>query len=292
MDILIYKSADVPWKVKCQRLVEHVYAVSAFGSENWSWTIQTLERIKGRETKTIPRLFRVRKHKEETWVEFHTRTFHIARKIWVKMGPPFLHEKIAEGVWRAMGWVCDEQTECGDQLLIEVYKWRSTRWWHSLQTELMELVQENTQDGSTIGCGTIVGTTGDKIATEWASEEDWMRARKRKSTLEEKYYFVSFVLDRMKLSIEHGKQKSKRIGKKIKVKTLRKMGHPDTTVHTRGDGLTVQLCGDRNVACKWINGEYSLGQRYRERELAKYKRPCTRGGKGRLPIQFRGLTTS
>ena len=32
-DILMYTSRDVPWKVKCQRLVDHVYAVFAFGSE-------------------------------------------------------------------------------------------------------------------------------------------------------------------------------------------------------------------------------------------------------------------
>ena len=53
-DIVIYKSKDVPWKVKCQRLVDHVYAVFAFGSEIWSWTQQTMEEIKGWETKTIP----------------------------------------------------------------------------------------------------------------------------------------------------------------------------------------------------------------------------------------------
>ena len=45
-DILIYTSKDVPWKVKCQRLVDHVCAVFAFGSENCSWTIQTMENIK------------------------------------------------------------------------------------------------------------------------------------------------------------------------------------------------------------------------------------------------------
>ena len=26
-DILVYKSTDVPWKIKCQRLVGHVYTV-------------------------------------------------------------------------------------------------------------------------------------------------------------------------------------------------------------------------------------------------------------------------
>ena len=35
-DILIYKSKDIPWKIKCRRLVDRVYAVFACGSENWS----------------------------------------------------------------------------------------------------------------------------------------------------------------------------------------------------------------------------------------------------------------
>ena len=51
--IMICKSKDVPWKVMCQRLVDHVYAVFTFGSENWSWTQQTMEKIKGWETKTM-----------------------------------------------------------------------------------------------------------------------------------------------------------------------------------------------------------------------------------------------
>ena len=50
------------------------------------------------------------------------------------------------------------------------------------------------------------GTVLDKIATGWAGEEKWMRARKRNSTLEEKYKFVTFVLGKMKLSIEHRKK--------------------------------------------------------------------------------------
>ena len=45
-DIKIYKSKDVPWRIKCQRLVDHVYAVFSFGSEIWSWTQQTLEKLK------------------------------------------------------------------------------------------------------------------------------------------------------------------------------------------------------------------------------------------------------
>ena len=45
-DILIYKSIDVPWRLKCQRVVDHVFALFTFGSENWSWTQQTMEKSK------------------------------------------------------------------------------------------------------------------------------------------------------------------------------------------------------------------------------------------------------
>ena len=45
-DIAVYRSKDVPWRIKCRRLVDHVYSVFSFGSANWSWTIQTMDRIK------------------------------------------------------------------------------------------------------------------------------------------------------------------------------------------------------------------------------------------------------
>ena len=63
-DSVIFKSKDVPWRVKCQRLVDHVYAVFAFGSEHWSWTKQTMEKFKGKETKTMTRLFRLKDEKK------------------------------------------------------------------------------------------------------------------------------------------------------------------------------------------------------------------------------------
>ena len=49
------------------------------------------------------------------------------------------------------------------------------------------------------------GYVWDKIATEWAGEEDWMRARKRKNALEENYQVVTSALDIVKLSTVHKK---------------------------------------------------------------------------------------
>ena len=69
-DILICRSKDVPWKVRCRRLVDHVYAVFASGSEKWSWIVLTLDKIKGCETRTMLRLFRFKWRKEEAWVDY------------------------------------------------------------------------------------------------------------------------------------------------------------------------------------------------------------------------------
>ena len=51
---------------------------------------------------------------------------------------------------------------------------------------------------------------------------------------------------------------------KCKKKTPRDVGLRDNTVHAREDGPTVQLCGDSSVACKWINGEFAQGIKYKD----------------------------
>ena len=50
----------------------------------------------------------------------------------------------------------------------------------------------------------------------------------------------------------------------LRKKTPRELGPEDITVHTRGGGPTVQLCGESNVACKWINGEFAQGTKYKD----------------------------
>ena len=58
----------------------------SFGSEIWSLTIQTMDRIKRWETKIMMRLFRFRRGKDETLVDYHTRCCKAARKMWIQMG--------------------------------------------------------------------------------------------------------------------------------------------------------------------------------------------------------------
>ena len=85
----------------------------------------------------MTRLFRLKRRKDETWVEYQTRTSILARKIWMQMKLPLLCEKFADSKWRAMGWVCDEKTNAVI-FSLKMYKWRSTRWRQSLQTRMMK----------------------------------------------------------------------------------------------------------------------------------------------------------
>ena len=74
-------------------------------------------------------------------------------------------------------------------------------------------------------------------------------SKKEENTPEEKYKLVTFVLKKMKLSNEHRKTKKKDKEKKLDPKIIQ---------------FIVQSCGDSNMACKWINGEFAQGTKYKE----------------------------
>ena len=136
------KSKDVPWKVKCRRLVDHVCAVVAFESEYWSWTVLTVDKISGtpRHCYGYSASKDTKKRHASTIVQ---KTCNMARKIWIQMGLLFVYEVIADRKWCALGWACDEKSNAVIDTLTKVYRWRSTRWWHCLQTKMMERDPEN-----------------------------------------------------------------------------------------------------------------------------------------------------
>ena len=101
--IKICKSKDVPWRIKMSTCGGQRVCRFLLWKRKLVVDTADIGKIKGWETKTITRLFRLQKQKDETWVEYHTRTCIVARKIWVQMDLPFLFEKIAEVMWRAMG---------------------------------------------------------------------------------------------------------------------------------------------------------------------------------------------
>ena len=66
---------------------------------------------------------------------------------------------------------------------------------------------------------------------------------RKKGALADDNKFVTFALDSVKLSTVHRKEKGEGKGKKVREKTQRELGPVDTTIHTREEGPTVQLCG-------------------------------------------------
>ena len=134
------------------------------------------------------------------------------------------------------------------------------------------------------------GNVWDKTTTCWAGKEDWMTARKKQNSPEEKYKFITYILIKMKLLTENRQTKNKDKEKRLKKKTPRDLGPQVIIVHMRDEGLTVQLCGDSNVACKWtakLPKEQST-----KRQLARFKDSYTHGGRRELPSRSRKITAS
>ena len=108
MDLKVYRSKDVPWRVKCRRMVSQVHSVFCFGSENGCWS----------ETKALSRLFKMKNMED-------ARTARTARKMG-KDEAHFSPEIIAVSVWRSMGWAFVEKECCTDDsqtsLCLEEYR--------------------------------------------------------------------------------------------------------------------------------------------------------------------------
>ena len=76
------------------------------------------------------------------------------------------------------------------------------------------------------------GNVWDKMATCWECKEDWMVARKKQHSPEEKYKFVTYILIKMKLPTEHIQTTNKDKEKRLKKKTPRDLGPEDITVQS------------------------------------------------------------
>ena len=95
-DAMIYRSKDVPSRVKCRNMVDQVHSVFCSGSENWPWSDAILDRSKGLEAKAMRRLFRFKRKEDEMLTGYCTRKATAARAIWKTMKLPFLSEMSAE----------------------------------------------------------------------------------------------------------------------------------------------------------------------------------------------------
>ena len=192
---------------------------------------------------------------------------------------PTLSEVIAEIMWRAMGWVCNTRPNAVLVSLVHAFEWRSTTWWQNLQAEKMREDPYNHTCWKHIRGWHNRRCVWDKIPTEWSGKENGARENKC-CTEEDKRDFVTFALSSVKHSVAHRPrigERSKPVKEKKEPKIL---GPADISISYRTEGTTVQMCGDSNVAEKWINGYYALGEKYKNKMGGKSntgKRKAIRG---------------
>ena len=102
------------------------------------------------------------------------------------------------------------------------------------------------------------GCVWDKVATDWAGDEDWTRERKRCQTMEDKKRFVTSALR----SVTHSTMRRTRNGKKNQEKTEDKVPRirlsAGKTIHIREDGRqcshmeTLSKLWDKNTQGKLV----------------------------------------
>ena len=154
----------------------------------------------------MTKLFRLKREKEKTWDDYQTRTSIMARKIRVQMKLPFLCTKKMRKVcgvpWcghamkKRMRWIDSLEKVC---------EWRSTRWWHAPHTRKMKDDPENHTRWKLQWGWHNRGHVWDMVATCWAGAKDWMIERKEHTSASDKYKFITYIQNKMKLPTEHGK---------------------------------------------------------------------------------------
>ena len=81
-------------------------------------------------------------------------------------------EVIADSMWRAIGWICDERQNAVIDTLRNYFRWRSPRWWQATHAKGMRDDSNNYTRWTTHqGVWYNRGNVWDKIATDWAGEK-------------------------------------------------------------------------------------------------------------------------
>ena len=150
-------------EVKCRRLVDHFYAVFAFGSENWLWTVLTLDKIKGWETKGMLRLFRFkRQNRDMSRLSF--KDMQNGLKDMDSDGfTIFCMKYLQKACGVPWDWVCDEGPNAAIDTLKMYIDGEAGDGGIPCEQNCRNVIQKIIQDGSISGEGTIMEMCGTKL---------------------------------------------------------------------------------------------------------------------------------
>ena len=260
----VHRSKDVPWRVKCRRLVDHVHSVFSFG--RW-------------ETEMMMRLFRFKRK-----MKHGSNSIQDAAKRPGRFGYRRAYLFCMKYLLKACGELWDVYVIRGLMQSSLTWSWFSGGevlnggMPHTLRE--WEMIQWTTPGGNTNGSDTIEDMSGTKsprtgLVRMIGSEKGRTKLRQlTRPTLRQMYWPVWIC------QLPTGKQKIKGTEKHAGSKPPRKSGPADAAVYTREDGPAVHLCGDSEVVGKWMR-----------KNKGWLRKPCTNGGKGRWPTPSQRLMT-
>ena len=119
------------------------------------------------------------------------------------------------------------------------------------------MTRATTRGGNTCGAGTTKGAFGTRLLLKELAKNNGA-ARGQDARL----WRIGKISSLLHCTVSNIRQCT--VGDKLKAecKEPRVVGPPDTSMHIRGEGPTIQLCGDRNVAEKWVNCHFAMEQKY------------------------------
>ena len=120
------------------------------------------------------------------------------------------------------------------------------------------MIRTTTLDSSTGGDGTIVGASGTSLPLNGEERKNGSVKEKDAKPAETKQGFVTIALKSVNHSTIHRTRTRWKRKENSKDRVPRKLGPADKTIHIREEGTTVQLCGENEVAEKWINGQHAV----------------------------------
>ena len=121
------------------------------------------------------------------------------------------------------------------------------------------MIRTTTLDSSTGGDGTIVGASGTRLPLNGEERKNGSVKEKDAKPAETKQGFVTIALKSVNHSTIHRTRTRWKRKENSKDRVPRKLGPADKTIDIREEGTTVQLCGENEVAEKWINGQHAVG---------------------------------
>ena len=168
--------------------------------------------------------------------------------------------------------------------LQHIVAWMSSCWWRNMKALNVRCTPAITPDRSTKCLAHSRLCMGRSCGM--AVDEDWIDKRNRCTSSIRHEGLHDFAL----LNVKHSVVQRPNVGRHVNSSDGQKtepgdVVPPDNSISGRREGTNVHMCGDGNVAERWISGYFAIENRT-ETEPEEYRRLYTQGGTPEWRTQY------